>query len=92
MSNIFSSAMKNATVFNPIEHRKNIFHATKEIYDPSTPPVPVTPGPPTVDQSLIDQEAQDTIRRRRGRSANVIAGDASVPSSSLAVSTLLGGG
>lgn len=92
MSQFFGAAVKNATVINPVRHGKNIIGASKELYNPTAPPVPITPGPPTVDQSLIDREAQDTMRRRRGRAANVIAGDAAVPGASLAVNTLLGGG
>jgi hypothetical protein len=55
--------------------------------DPSPPPVV---QPPVVDKDVVDREAQDLARRRRGRAASVLVGDSPVPTSSVAVSKLLG--
>lgn len=59
---------------------------------PKLPPVQPTPTAPQVDQMVIDTESADRARRRRGRAATTLAGDAKVSPGSLAVTTLLGGG
>lgn len=49
---------------------------------------------PQVDQSLVDQQAADMARKRKGRAANVLVGDAdpsTLGASSLATKQLLGG-
>lgn len=61
------------------------------LFSPSTPKAPMPIAQPTVDQTLVDREAQDMARRRRGRAATVLAGDAKVPDQSLAAKQLLGG-
>lgn len=39
------------------------------------PPAPVeVPKTPIVDQVIVDREAADTMKRRRGRAATVLAG------------------
>ena len=58
-----------------------------------TPPKPVEmPVQPKVDQAVIDREAGDMIRRRRGRAATVLntGGSGDVPAGSVATKTLLG--
>lgn len=57
----------------------------------SPPKIPAPIPEPQVDQTLIDREAQDMARRRRGRTATVLAGDSPVPQQSLAKTALLGG-
>jgi len=57
------------------------------------PPKPIEmPVQPKVDQAVIDREAGDMLRRRRGRAATVLntgsSGD--VPMGSVATKTLLG--
>lgn len=40
------------------------------------PPAPIEmPKTPVVDQTIIDREMADVMRRRRGRAASVIAGE-----------------
>lgn len=51
---------------------------------------------PQVDQALIDQQTADYARKRRGRAANILAGDqsqelGSMPAGSLSAKVLLGG-
>lgn len=47
----------------------------------STPKAPPPPAPiempktPVVDQTIIDREMADVMKRRRGRAASVIAGE-----------------
>lgn len=55
---------------------------------PSPPPVV---QPPVVDKDIVNREADDLARRRRGRAATILAGDTGpAPASSVAVKTLLG--
>lgn len=91
MSSMLSGAFKAATTVNPFVKAKRIM-GLHDMIGGSGPPVAAVPGPPTVNQDLIDQEAQDTARRRKGNAATVLTGNASVPQSSLAVTQLLGGG
>lgn len=61
------------------------------LFSPSVPKIEPPPPPPQVDQATIDREAFDLARKRRGRAATVIAGDAGpVAPGSLAAKTLLG--
>lgn len=61
------------------------------IFSPSTPSVQAPPPTPQVDQNTITREAQDLMRRRRGRAATIVAGDqADVLQGSVAAKQLLG--
>jgi hypothetical protein len=56
-----------------------------------TPPKPIEmPAQPKVDQAVIDREAGDMMRRRRGRAATVLNTGGDVPAGSVATKTLLG--
>ena len=56
---------------------------------PSPPPVVQAP---VVDQDVVNREADDLARRRRGRAATILAGDTGpAPAGSVAVKQLLGG-
>lgn len=57
----------------------------------STPaPSPVV-APPVVDKDVVNREANDLALKRRGRAAQVLAGDTGpVPQGSVAVKQLLG--
>lgn len=61
---------------------------------PKAPPPPQiieAPKAPVVDQSVIDRQQADTLARRRGRAATVMAGSSgAVESGSLAKKSLLG--
>lgn len=60
---------------------------------PPPPPAPVQmPVTPIVDRTIIDREAADMARRRKGRAATILAGDTgpSMPEGSVATKTLLG--
>lgn len=46
-----------------------------EIFSPRQPAVPITPPSPLMDQSIIDRQAADLARKRKGVAANIIAGD-----------------
>lgn len=61
------------------------------IFNPKTPSVQAPPPVPQADKAVTDREAEDLARRRRGRAATVLAGDASAPAGSVAVKNLLGG-
>lgn len=55
------------------------------------PPKPVeTPVTQKVDQSLIDREMADKLKKRRGRAATVLAGDAQPDAASVSAKQLLG--
>ena len=56
------------------------------------PPKPIEmPKTPVVDQSIVDREAADLLRRRRGRAATVMTGaSGEVGSGSVATKSLLG--
>jgi hypothetical protein len=61
------------------------------LFSPKMPAVQPPPPVPMVDQGTITREAQDLAMRRRGRAANVLAGDTGpAPSGSVAVKSLLG--
>lgn len=60
----------------------------KQILSPDMPQVPQTPGTPTVNQALIDKQANDLARRRRGAAATQLAGNTAGASVS---SPVLGG-
>lgn len=61
------------------------------LFSPKLPAVQAPPPTPQVDQGLVDRQAQDYARRRRGAAANILAGDAGAPAGgSVAVKTLLG--
>jgi hypothetical protein len=59
------------------------------LFSPKIPKMQEPPPPPMVDQSVINREAMDLARRRRGRAATVLAGDTGT-SGSVAVKSLLG--
>lgn len=61
------------------------------IFNPTPPKMPKPVELPTVDQTLIDRQAQDLARRRRSRAQSTVAGDTGIPSSALASKQLLGG-
>lgn len=43
---------------------------------PPPPPAPIEmPKTPVVDQTIVDREQADVMRRRRGRAATIIAGE-----------------
>lgn len=55
--------------------------------DPGTPPVVQAP---VVDKDVVQREADDLARKRRGRAAQVLTGDSPPPASAVSVSRLLG--
>lgn len=56
----------------------------------SPAPSPVV-APPVVDKDVVNREADDLAIRRRGRAAQMLAGDTTgAPASSVAVKQLLG--
>ena len=54
----------------------------------SSPPQTVPVVSPTLDQSVIDQQSADYVRKRRGRAATILAGDQSQALSSLGTGSL----
>lgn len=58
------------------------------------PKIPATPAPvptPVVDQSVVDRQAADVMRRRKGSAATVTgAGELGTTSGSVAAKSLLG--
>ena len=90
-----SGLSKVVTFERMLKHPINPIKATKDDFRDLTrvdmPQVPEAIAPPTIDQTLIDRQAQDYLRRRRARSNAVVAGNTSVPGSSLATASLLGG-
>lgn len=52
-------------------------------------PAPIV-QPPVVDKDIVNREADDLARRRRGRAATVLTGDSGPPPSSVATKVLLG--
>lgn len=56
----------------------------------SPQPAPVV-APPVVNQDVVNREADDLAQRRRGRAAQMLAGDTTgAPASAVSVKTLLG--
>jgi hypothetical protein len=61
------------------------------LFSPSMPAMQPPPPVPQVDQATIDREAMDLARKRRGRAATQITGNAGpIGADSLAVKQLLG--
>lgn len=56
-----------------------------------SPKPPKVVPPPVVDEDVVNREAQDMARRRRGRAATILAGDTGpAPAANVSVKALLG--
>lgn len=74
-----------------LKNALNPVRGTRQTFEVDKPKVPEAIEPPTIDNTLIDRQAQDYLRRRRGRASSIVAGDSPVPGSALATKSLLGG-
>lgn len=63
----------------------------KSVFGSDTPKVPEPVPVPTVDDATVAREKEDAARRRKGRAAYVLTGEAGAGSPTSATKTLLGG-